>query len=531
MQNLAALLQRSAFLYGDKTAVVCGETRMTYTQLDAAASQVAAGLVANGLEPGDRVALSCPNLPYFPIVYFGILKAGGVVVPLNVLLRAREIEYHLQDSGAKFFFCFEGTPELPLTQMGKEAFDKVDHCQQMFVMAAQDQQALELHSQPTLTALMAGQNPQFDYISRADDDVALLIYTSGTTGYPKGAMLTHASVGMNVMMSLSLLAMRSSDTVLVTLPLFHCFGQIVQMAVGVAAASTAILVPRFEPDQVLALMEKEKVTCFAGVPTMYIGLLSVQDADTKFDLQAIADNLRLCISGGAALPVEVIRRFEEKFQAPILEGYGLSETSPIASFNTLDRERIPGSVGQPVAGVDIRIFDEQGKPVATGEEGEVVIRGHNIMAGYFNNPEKTAETIKDSWFHTGDIGRLDEKGNLYIVDRVKDMIIRGGYNVYPRELEEVLMTHPHVANVAVVGVPHDIHGEEVMACIVPHHGMEACTGEITQWAKERIAAHKYPRVVRLFEELPMTATGKILKRELRAQLKEAEPVEEAAVES
>ncbi|WP_281648922.1 long-chain fatty acid--CoA ligase [Parendozoicomonas sp. Alg238-R29] len=494
--------------------------RLTYAQLDAAASQVASGLIANGLQPGDRVALSCPNLPCFPIAYYGILKAGGVVVPLNVLLRSREIEYHLQDSSAKFLLCFEGTVELPLAQLAKEAFVQVESCEQMFIMAAADQAAMELDGFPTLTSLMAGQSAGFDYVQREDSDIALLIYTSGTTGYPKGAMLTHTNIAMNAMMGQALLSMSNEDVILVTLPLFHCFGQIVQMVVGLAAAATLVLVPRFDPEQVLALMEKEEVTSFAGVPTMYIGLLSVQDADEKFDLKAIASKLRINISGGAAIPVEVIRRFEEKYQSPILEGYGLSETSPIACFNSLERERIPGSVGQPVAGIDIRIVDENGKVVPTGEEGEIIIRGHNIMAGYFNNTEKTAETIRDGWFYSGDIGRMDESGNLYIVDRVKDMIIRGGYNVYPRELEEVLMTHPHIASVAVVGLPHDVHGEEVMACIVPHHGMEACTGEITEWAKERIAAHKYPRVVQLFDELPMTATGKILKRELREQLKE-----------
>ncbi|WP_461536211.1 long-chain-fatty-acid--CoA ligase [Spongorhabdus nitratireducens] len=522
MQNIAAFLQRNAKLYPSKAAIVCNNDRISYSELDAAASQVAAGLIARGLQPGDRVALSCPNLPFFPVVYYGVLKAGGIVVPLNVLLRPREIEYHLQDSGAKFFFCFEGTPELPMGKLGQEAFEQVDSCEEMFVMAAQDQSAMELDGIATLTALTQGQPGEFDYVPRSNDDLAVLIYTSGTTGYPKGAMLTHTNITMNCMLAMTQVSITADDRLLLTLPLFHVFGQVVQMVAGISAGSSLIMVPRFDPETVLSLMEKEEATQFCGVPTMYIGLLSVKDAAERFDLEKIASNMKICVSGGAAMPVEVMRQFEEKFNAPILEGYGLSETSPIAAFNSLHLERIPGSVGQPVIGIDIRIADENGNEVAAGEEGEILIRGHNIMAGYFNNPEKTAETIKDSWFYSGDIGRMDEKGNLYIVDRVKDMIIRGGYNVYPRELEEVLMAHPHVANVAVVGVPHDVHGEEVMACVVPHDGVDACPNEITGWAKERIAAHKYPRVVQMFNELPMTATGKILKRELRELLKQAD---------
>ena len=520
MQNLAAFLSRNAKLNARKTAIVCNDIRLSYAQLDAMASQVASGLVAKGLKPGDRVALSCPNVPFFPIAYYGILKAGGVVVPLNVLLRPREIQYHLEDSKALIYLCFEGTPELPMADLGIEAFNQVDSCEHMFVMSASNQAAMEQKGMPTLTSLMAGQATEFDYVPRSNDDLALLIYTSGTTGYPKGAMLTHTSVTENSLLAIPLLNYTSDDVVLCTLPLFHCFGQIVQMQTAISAGSSVVLVPRFDPEQVLALMESEKVTQFAGVPTMYIGLLGVQDAEKKFDLAAIADNLKVCISGGSALPVEVIRQFEEKYSTPILEGYGLSETSPIATFNALDRERIPGSVGQPVMGVDVRVADENGNTVAAGEEGEVLIRGHNIMEGYFNSPEKTAEAIKDSWFYTGDIGRMDESGYLYIVDRVKDVIIRGGFNVYPRELEEVLMAHPDIANVAVVGVPDKVHGEEIMACIVPCNE-KASTNEISKWAKDRLAAHKYPRLIELYQELPMTATGKILKRELREQLKKA----------
>ena len=518
MQNLAAYLQRSATLYPDQTAIVFGDTRLSYAQLNAAANQVASGLISRGLKPGERVALGSPNLPYFPIAYYGILKAGGVVVPLNILLRPKEIEYHLQDCGARFYLCFEGSAELPLATLAKEAFEQVDTCEELFIMAAADKTALEIDGQPTLAALMKDQPTEFDYLPRSNDDLALLIYTSGTTGLPKGAMLTHTNIAQNSMVGITMMKYEKNDTLLLTLPLFHVFGQVLQLQSGIAAGATLVMIPRFDPEQVLTLMDKENVTQFAGVPTMYIALLNVKDLKERFDLEKISQKMRVCVSGGAAIPVEVIRQFEETFKAPILEGYGLSETSPIVCFNSLD-SRVPGSVGKPVIGVDIRIIDENGESKAQGEEGEILVRGHNVMSGYFNSPEKTADAIKDSWFYTGDIGRLDEDCNLFIVDRVKDVIIRGGFNVYPRELEEVLMTHSQVANVAVVGVPHEKLGEEVMACIVPANKDEASLEVMHEWVKDRFASHKYPRLIEFYEELPMTATGKILKRELRDQLK------------
>ena len=320
---------------------------------------------------------------------------------------------------------------------------------------------------------------------------------------------------MNILGCHAFMQTTASDVHLIVLPLFHSFGQVAQMNNAIMGGSTMVLLPRFDPDAVFAAMQAHGVTIFAGVPTMYIALLNLAGAAERYDMKAIAARLRLGVSGGAALPVEVIRRFEERFGIAILEGYGLSETSPAAAFNMLEFERVPGSVGKAIWGTQVRVVDPEGNPVPTGQEGEIVIRGHNVMKGYYKRPEATADAIKDGWFHSGDIGKLDDKGNIFIVDRLKDMIIRGGFNVYPREIEEVLMTHEAIAQAAVIGVPHATHGEEVKAVLVLKPGKTATREGIVAWAKERMAGYKYPRIVEIVEALPMTATGKILKRELK----------------
>jgi long-chain acyl-CoA synthetase len=305
-----------------------------------------------------------------------------------------------------------------------------------------------------------------------------------------------------------------NDVHLITLPLFHSFGQTVQMNAGFYNQAALTLLPRFDPDAALSIMERDNVTIFAGVPTMYWAMLNHPNPE-KFDLAKIAGNLRLAVSGGSAMPVEVMRAFEEKFKVQILEGYGLSETSPVATFNRVDRPSKPGSVGLPVWGVSVRVVDQHDNDVAQGELGEIVIKGHNIMKGYYKKPEATADAMRNGWFHSGDIGRFDEEGFLYITDRVKDMIIRGGFNVYPREIEEVMMTHPAVSLAAVVGISDDQHGEEIKAYVIPKPGAACDPEELREWCKENMAAYKYPRVIEVRESLPMTATGKILKRELR----------------
>jgi long-chain acyl-CoA synthetase len=521
MLNLAVLLEDSARAFPDRVAVVHGTTRLTYATLNAEADRVAAALAARGIGRGDTVALSCPNVPYFPAVYYGILKAGAAVAPLNILLTEREIAYHLADSGAKAYFCFEGTADLPIGRAAYAAYRGTPGCEHFILLPADPRTAPAIPGVETI-ARFTGDQPAvfpasaFSSAPTGETDTAVILYTSGTTGRPKGAELTHSNMVHNAQLATGLFGIHTADVLLVALPLFHSFGQTVQMNAGFAVGATMVLLPRFGPEQALSLMQNERVTVFAGVPTMYHALLTCESADA-FDIDAIARRMRVAISGGAALPVEVLRRFEERFGVQILEGYGLSETSPIATFNRMDRPRRPGSIGLPVWGVEVRIVRDDGSTADVDEAGEVVIRGHNVMKGYLRRPEETARAIDErGWFRTGDIGTRDEDGYLYIVDRKKDMIIRGGFNVYPRELEEVLLTHPQVSLAAVVGVPHDSHGEEVKAFVVRALGATLTETELIAWCKQNMAAYKYPRIVEFRESLPMTATGKILKRELAA---------------
>jgi len=511
MLNLAVLLEDSARAVPERLAVICGDARLTYAEVNQKASQVAHGLAQLGIKKGDKVALSCPNLPYFPIIYYGILKIGAVVVPLNILLKGREIAYHLQDSDAKAFFCFQGTADLPMAESGFEGFQQTTMCEQFILITAIAENSFP--ETATFNEFVANQPTDFNSIDTNADDTAVILYTSGTTGQPKGAELTHLNMVLNARLFGIYDTQRGFDTHLITLPLFHSFGQSVQMNSGFYNGATLNLLPRFTPEAALSEMEKNEVTIFAGVPTMYWALLNYADAD-KFDLAKIAANLATCHAGGSPLPLEVLRGFEAKFNTKVLEGYGLSETSPVAVFNKAANSRA-GSVGFPVWGVQVRVVDEAGADVPAGELGEIVIRGHNIMKGYYKKPEATEAAIKDGWFYSGDIGRFDADGFLYIADRVKDMILRGGFNVYPRELEEVLMTHEAVSLCAVIGVPSDEHGEEVKAYIVLKQSASPSETEIVEWCKANMASYKYPRFVEFRETLPMTATGKILKRELR----------------
>ncbi|HET8604848.1 MAG TPA: long-chain fatty acid--CoA ligase [Marmoricola sp.] len=519
MLNLSVFLEDSARHHPDRDAVVLGETRLTYRQLDAAANQVANLLVSRGIEPGDRVALTCPNLPWFPIVYYGILKAGGVVVPMNVLNKGREVTYYLEDSGAKAYFCFQGTPDLPMGTEGKKGYDDSTACQQFFLVMADPAAPSTIEGVETLGQALQGQSPAFETVVRDETDTAVILYTSGTTGQPKGAELSHSNLVLNALTSNRLFESRpATDVHLVTLPLFHSFGSTVNMNAGLSVAATLVLLPRFEAEQAITLLDKENVTFFAGVPTMYWGLLGA--LTDEVDVDKIAGNLRVAVSGGASLPVEIIKRFAERFHVQILEGYGLSETSPVATFSDPDRDPRPGSIGIPIWGVECKLVDEEWREVNPGNDdedavGEIAIRGHNIMKGYLNRPEATAEVMRDGWFRTGDLARRDKDGFYYIVDRSKDMIIRGGYNVYPREVEEVLMTHPDVSLAAVVGVAHETHGEEIKAFVILNEGATVSEDELVAWAKEQMASYKYPRIVEFVPSLPMTATGKILKRELQ----------------
>lgn len=513
--NLACVLENSAYAYPDKVAVIYGDQKYTYKQVNAVVNQVANGLKANGIGKGDRVALSCLNLPYFPMAYFGILKTGATVVPLNVLLKRHEIQYHLEDSEAKAYICFIGTPDLPMAQEGYAAFSATPSCEKFWIITPPGVDNPIPNTQ-TFDELKKDQSPSFLSAYTEPDDTAVILYTSGTTGRAKGAELTHNNMYSNAQTTQWLFNQTSDDVHLITLPLFHSFGQTTQMNTGFLGGASIVIIPKFDPAAVLAGFQEHNVTIFAGVPTMYWALLNFPNAG-DYDLAKISSNLRLGASGGSAMPVEIMKQFEEKYNVTILEGYGLSETSPVASFSRKGMKKIPGSIGVPIQGVEMIVADENDSPVPPGEIGEILIRGPNIMKGYYNKPEANAEALRNNWFHSGDMGKMDENGYFYIVDRLKDMIIRGGYNVYPREVEELMLKNDKISLVAVVGVPDDKYGEEVVAYVVLKEGQTASEEELVTWSKANMADYKYPRKIFFKDQLPMNATGKILKRVLREE--------------
>jgi long-chain acyl-CoA synthetase len=492
MTNLSSLLERAAADQPDKHAIKMDDLVLTYAQLHEAAGRMSTLLASAGVAPGDRVGLMLPNVPAFPIAFYGALAAGAIVVPMNPLLKSREVGYYLSDSGAKVVLAWSAAA-------GEAAKGAADAGAQAITVET-----------PDLADLLAELTPAAVRSDRSGEDDAVILYTSGTTGKPKGAELTHANLVRNAELTAqTILQNHPDDVVMGCLPLFHVFGLTCGLNAAVAAASTLTLLPRFDGAKALDIIARDAVTIFEGVPTMYAAMLHLPDADP-----AQAATLRVCVSGGASLPVEILRGFEEKFGCMILEGYGLSETSPVASFNLPDRERKPGSIGVPIEGVQMRLIDDAGQTVPDGEIGEIAIRGHNVMKGYWGKPEATAEAIKDGWFRTGDMARVDEDGYYYIVDRKKDLIIRGGYNVYPREIEEVMHEHPAVAEVAVIGIPHPDLGEEVGAAVALKPDASATPDELRAFVKDKVAAYKYPRQVWLIDALPKGPTGKILRREV-----------------
>ncbi len=501
--NLATILTASAATYADKVLVHFGDTSFSYAQVDEISGRVAASLDALGLVPGDKVAVQLPNVPQFLFAYFGILKAGLAMVPLNPLLTAPEVAYHLTDSDARLLITFEQLVG-PALAGASEAGDVPT-----YVVG------------PSGAALPAGARAFEELLAAEDtamvrpmssDDTAVLLYTSGTTGRPKGAELTHFQLFMNCTSAGQLFGVRDDDVSLGVLPLFHVFGLSSVLNIVVRFGASLVLVPRFETEAVVAAIEKHRCTLFSGVPTMYVALLQHDIAGRDLS------SLRAACSGGASIPGEVIRAFEEKYGGVVvLEGYGLSETASTATFNVSAEQRKVLSIGKPIWGVDVKVLGEDGEEMGTGPDqvGEIVIRGHNVMKGYYKRPDATAEAIRDGWFHSGDLGYRDDEGYFFIVDRLKDLVIRGGYNVYPREVEEVLYEHPGVLEAAVVGRPDDRLGEEVVAYVVLKPGATAGPDELTVHCKERLAAYKYPRVIRLVDDLPKGPSGKILKRELR----------------
>jgi long-chain acyl-CoA synthetase len=491
MANAAKILTDAVARDPEHPAVKLDDVVLDYGTLDAAAQRAAGLLRSKGVAPGDRVGMQLPNVPYFPIVFFGALRLGAVVVPMNPLLKAKEVAYHLSDSGAKLIVAWHGFEEA--------ARNGADDAGVECVIAEPGE----------FEKLLGAAEPVEEVTDRADDDPAVIIYTSGTTGTPKGATLMQSNIMSGAEVARDLVDGGPDDVTVATLPLFHVFGMNSVMNATFLGGGTMTLIPRFEPGKALEVIERDKATTFAGVPTMYAAMLNHPDRE-KHDVTS----LTLCVSGGAAMPVEVLRGFDEAFGAKVLEGYGLSETTGMGSFNLPDRERKPGSIGLPVGGTEMKCVDDDESEVPQGEPGEVVMRGPFVMKGYWGRDDATEDVMKGGWFHTGDIATVDDEGYFFIVDRKKDLIIRGGYNVYPREIEEAFYEHPAVREVAVIGVPHDQLGEEVAAVIALKDGAEATPDELKDFMKQRVAAYKYPRSVAIVDELPKGPTGKILKREI-----------------
>ena len=461
MDNLADNLATTAERHGDHIALKLDETEIPYAALDAASARVAGLLRLRGIGAGARVGIMLPNVPQFAVAYYGVLRAGAVVVPMNPLLKAREVEFYLADSEARLVFAWHecaAAAEAGATAAGAETVGVTPG---------------------PFERLLASVEPKAEVVGMEGDDTAVILYTSGTTGKPKGAELTHANLGLNVEAAVDLLGLDAHSVVLGVLPLFHAFGQTCAMNAAVAVGATLSLISRFNASKALEIIERDRVTAFEGVPTMYVAMLHAPDSET-YD----TSSLRVCMSGGAAMPIEVMHGFEQRFGCTVLEGYGLSETSPMASFNHPDRERKPGSIGTPVTGVEMKVVDDNGNDVPQGESGEILIRGHNVMKGYFGRPDETAEALRDGWFHSGDLG----------------------YVIYE---------HPAVREAAVIGIPHPELGEEVGAAIALKPGTTATEAEIRDHVKSNVAAYKYPRHVWFMDELPKGATGKILKREIK----------------
>ncbi|MEZ5117784.1 MAG: long-chain fatty acid--CoA ligase [Candidatus Nanopelagicales bacterium] len=499
--SLTSLLSESADRFPDRTALVLGDTRLPYAAVWDQARRYAAVLRDRGVGPGDRVALLLPNVPHFAFAYYGALSLGAAVVPVHALLVAEEIRYVLEDSAAKVLVTaapllgeaakgaeLAGVPLLSVLDGGDAEVDRID-------------------------VLAQSADPIAAAVPRRPEDEAVILYTSGTTGRPKGAVLTHDNMVWNATVSaFDTVRLEPDDVMLAVLPLFHSFGQTVVLNAGFRVGATLVLMPRFEPAAALQLLADEGVTVFAGVPTMYVALLQAAAAsDTR-------PNLRLAVSGGASIPVAVIDKVKEVFGVDIYEGYGLSETSPVASFNQAWYGRKPGSVGRAIWGVEVEVAkaDLEGAIELLGpdEVGEIVIRGHNVFAGYLNKPDATAAVMVDGWFRTGDLGTKDTDGFVFIVDRKKDLIIRGGFNVYPREVEEALARHEDVVQVAVVGLPDDTYGEEICAVVVLREGATVTAEGLREWSQQHLGKHKYPREVRFVDTLPLGPSGKILKREI-----------------
>lgn len=496
--NLSENLRNTANNFPDQTAYIFENQSTTYAELIELVDRFADGLSAQGVKKGDTVALLVGNSPNFIISYYGIIRLGAVVVPMNPIYTYEEINYILSNSRAKVVIA-QSDLESTLSKVKK-------HLKGLEMVIYTE----EVKSEWTIEQLLQKNVDRCISPIIESEDLAVVLYTSGTTGKPKGAMLTHQNLASNADSVIKLSELNKEDRIIAVLPMFHVFSMTVCINAPIACGGTIIIIPQFSPANVIQTIRKEKATVFSGVPTMYNFMLQLPGI-TVDDFSAI----RLCLSGGSSLPVEILKQFNEKFRLNILEGYGLSETSPVTAFNPLNGISKPGSVGVDIPGVKNKVVNGDGNEIPRGEVGELVVQGPHVMKGYFGMPEETASALKDGWFYTGDLAKMDEEGYIYIVDRKKDMILIGGYNVYPREVEEVLYQHPSIVEVAVIGIPNEEYGELVKAFIVKKEG-QLTSDDIILFCQDKLAKYKIPREVEFVEELPRNRTGKVLRRSLRA---------------
>lgn len=474
-----------------KEALLFGKRKYTYKELDEIVGKYAAYFADKGLSKGDRVLLVCQNCPEFIFSYLGIIKAGGTVIPLNIMLTPEEIKYILKDAQAKMVVIHE---KIAQAMAQKLKIDPGKALNADIVVINED-----------FTKKIFGLEP---YKGGERAEIAAFLYTSGTTGYPKGAMLTHENLLSNVISLQELGKLTPEDNMMCVLPMFHSFACTTSVLLPLYAGCKITIMESFRPREVVEAIAETKATIFCGAPPMYSVLL---EAGTKEALKT----LRFVVSGGSALPAKILYAFQEKFGIPLVEGYGLSEASPVVTLNPLDGSGKPGSIGFPIPGVEVKLVDDNMKEVAPGEIGEIAVRGPNVMKGYFNLPEETQKALVDGWLLTGDMGKRDEDGYYYIVDRKKELIVVSGFNVYPREVEEAILTHPGVKECAVVGAPDELRGEVVKAFVVPEEGSGLTEKELKEYLRERLASYKRPRIIKFAEELPKGPTGKVLKRMLK----------------
>jgi long-chain acyl-CoA synthetase len=512
--NLSLQLHETAKKCADKPAYYFMGESSTYAELNAAVSKFASGLEKLGVKQGDHIALLLGNSPHFIISLYGALRLGVTVIPINPIYTADEIGYILKNGDVKAVVALDVA--IPLAEKMHTLLPLVENYIYCETGAALDNlESLSIYSKlKSFTSILALGDLNFQGPELQDDDVAIILYTSGTTGKPKGAMLTHKNLYSNAKDSGDYLKINSDDRVITTLPMFHVFCLTVVLNAPLVCGATILIVPRFSPKEIFHIAKEYKATVFAGVPTMYNFLYQFSEGNPE-DLQT----LRLCISGGAAMPVALLKNFEQKFNVFVSEGYGLSEASPVTCFNPMDKPRKPGSIGTSILNVENKVVDELGEEVPVGHVGELIVRGPNVMKGYYKMPEETAAALKDGWLYTGDMARVDDEGYFYIVDRKKDLIIVGGYNVYPREVEEVIYNHPEIVEVAVLGVPDPNQGEAV-ACYAVCKNPNLTVEQLRDYCKEHLAKYKVPTVIEFIDELPKNTTGKILRMALKAKVAE-----------